>query len=71
MVGSLEPVGLEGQFEDISAEQIGFGFRAEHLDRGVVALPAGEGRIYVGWRLLKGDPNDIAFNVTDPSGASC
>ena len=36
---------------------------AEHLDRGVVALNQGEERIYVGWRLLKSDPADIAFNI--------
>jgi rhamnogalacturonan endolyase len=35
----------------------------EPLDRGVIALPAGKGRVYVGWRLLKQDPANVAFNV--------
>ncbi len=35
----------------------------EKLDRGLVALPAGGGHIYVGWRLLKEDSPDTAFHV--------
>ncbi len=36
---------------------------AERLDRGVVAMPASEGRVYIGWRLLDSDPKDVTFNV--------
>jgi rhamnogalacturonan endolyase len=36
---------------------------AEQLDRGVVAFPNKEGRVYVGWRLLASDPADVAFDV--------
>jgi rhamnogalacturonan endolyase len=35
----------------------------EYLDRGIVAVPQGEGHMYVGWRLLGTDPEDIAFNL--------
>jgi hypothetical protein len=35
----------------------------EKLDRGMVALSMGEGQAYLGWRLLKTDPDGIAFNV--------
>jgi len=35
----------------------------EKLDRGVVALNANNNKIYVGWRLLQDDLDDIAFNV--------
>jgi rhamnogalacturonan endolyase len=35
----------------------------ERLDRGLVALPRGGGKVYVGWRLLETDPADAAFNV--------
>jgi len=35
----------------------------EALDRGVVAVYQGAGRVYVGWRMLGTDPNDVAFNV--------
>jgi len=35
----------------------------EKLGRGVVAVSMGQGRVYVGWRLLKSDPEGITFNV--------
>ena len=35
----------------------------ERLDRGVVALPAGQGGAYISWRLLADDPDGIAFNI--------
>ena len=35
----------------------------EKIDRGVIALTIDEGKVYVGWRLLKSDPENIAFNV--------
>lgn len=35
----------------------------EYLDRGVVAMPADAGHIYIGWRMLGTDPDEIAFNV--------
>ena len=44
----------------------------EELGRGMVAIAAGEGQIYLGWRLRQQDPEDIAFNVyraTDGSEA--
>jgi hypothetical protein len=36
---------------------------SEKLSRGVVALQVDEKHSYVGWRLLKEDPSDAAFNV--------
>jgi len=35
----------------------------EKLGRGVVATPIDTGKVYIGWRLLKTDPEGIAFNV--------
>ncbi len=35
----------------------------EKLDRGMLALAAEGGKVYLGWRLLKEDPELIAFNV--------
>ena len=35
----------------------------ENLDRGVVALTIDERTVYVGWRLLKADPEAVMFNV--------
>jgi len=35
----------------------------ERLDRGVIARPIGDGKVYVGWRLLASDPDGVAFNV--------
>lgn len=44
----------------------------EPLDRGLVATPAGPGRVYVSWRLLATDPHEVAFNVYrgSPGGTS-
>ncbi len=35
----------------------------ERLDRGLVALHAAEGKVYLGWRLLGADPAEVAFHV--------
>jgi rhamnogalacturonan endolyase len=35
----------------------------ENLGRGVVAVYQGDGKVYVGWRMLGTEPDDIAFNV--------
>ncbi len=40
----------------------------EQIGRGLVALPADDG-VYVGWRLLKTDRKDIAFNVYRAAGS--
>ncbi len=40
----------------------------ERLGRGVVAVNRGDGKVYVGWRLLGTDPDDIAFNLYGASG---
>jgi rhamnogalacturonan endolyase len=40
----------------------------EYLGRGVVAINQGEGKVYVGWRLLGTDPDDIAFNLYRATG---
>ena len=35
----------------------------EKLDRGVVAIHQPDGKVFVSWRLLATDPEDVAFNV--------
>lgn len=40
----------------------------ERIDRGVLALPRGGTKVYVGWRLLETDPPDTAFNVYRSTG---
>jgi len=35
----------------------------ENLDRGIVAIGDSGGKVYLGWRLLKADSADMAFNV--------
>ena len=42
----------------------------ENLGRGVVALPQAPGKIYVGWRLLGTDPDDLAFNLYRTTGTA-
>ena len=40
----------------------------EPLGRGLVARPAGEGKVYLSWRLLADDPARTAFNVYRRAG---
>jgi rhamnogalacturonan endolyase len=35
----------------------------ENLGRGLVAIPQDDGKVYLGWRLLGTEPDDVAFNV--------
>src|SRR5262245_15826083 len=35
----------------------------EHLGRGVVAVHQGDGKVFVSWRMLGTDSDDIAFNL--------
>ena len=35
----------------------------ETFNRGLVAMVNDQGQVYLGWRLLKEDPADVAFNV--------
>jgi len=35
----------------------------ERLGRGVIAVPAGNGKVYACWRLLDTDPADTVFNI--------
>jgi rhamnogalacturonan endolyase len=41
---------------------------AEKLDRAVVAVPAGPGKVHIGWRLLQSDAPNAAFNVYRRTG---
>lgn len=36
----------------------------EYLGRGVVAVPLGDGKVFISWRLLATDPENAAFMVT-------
>jgi rhamnogalacturonan endolyase len=40
----------------------------EALGRGVVAIPKGEGRVFVSWRLLGTDPDGAAFHLYRTTG---
>jgi len=40
----------------------------ERLGRGMVAVRQGGGRVYIGWRLLGTDPDDIAFDLYRSTG---
>jgi rhamnogalacturonan endolyase len=40
----------------------------ENLGRGIVAVNQGEGKVYVGWRMLGTDPENIAFNLYRSAG---
>lgn len=43
----------------------------ETFNRGLIAVVNDQGQVYLGWRLLRDDPADVAFNVyrrTDGGG---
>jgi rhamnogalacturonan endolyase len=42
----------------------------ERLDRGVVAVPMGGGKVFVSWRLLGNEPQRTAFNLYRRSGGA-
>ena len=35
----------------------------ENLGRGLIAIHQGKGKVYIGWRMLGTDPDNIAFNL--------
>ena len=37
--------------------------RMEKLDRGLVAIRTGSTQVYLGWRMLGTDPDDVSFNL--------
>ena len=43
--------------------QAGAQRQMEKLGRGMIAINQGDGKVYVGWRMLGTDPENIAFNV--------
>ena len=42
----------------------------EYLNRGTIAINQGEGKVYLGWRMLGTDPENVAFNLYRKSGES-
>lgn len=40
----------------------------EYLDRGMIAINEGNGKVYVGWRLLANDAPNVAFNLYRQEG---
>jgi rhamnogalacturonan endolyase len=41
----------------------------EYLDRGVIAMRSPGDSVYVGWRMLGTEPDDIEFNIYRQSGS--
>jgi rhamnogalacturonan endolyase len=48
---------------DVSAQR-----QMENLGRGIIATNQGDGQVFVSWRLLGIDPEDIAFNLYRKTG---
>ncbi len=40
----------------------------ERLGRGLLAVPQGDGKVFVSWRLLGTDPDDVSFNLYRTTG---
>ena len=56
--------------QGILASTAGAQRQMEALGRGMVAIPEEGGKVFVGWRLLGTDPDDIAFNVYRSTGGA-
>jgi rhamnogalacturonan endolyase len=56
--------------QGILASTAGAQRQMEPLGRGTVAIPQDVGKMFVGWRLLGTDPDDVAFNVYRSSGGA-
>ena len=48
---------------DITAQRI-----MENLDRGIIAIRTSEDSVYIGWRMLGTEPDEISFNLYRQSG---
>lgn len=54
---------------------LGFGAKAlaqrqmEYLDRGLVAVNQGSGKIFLSWRMLGTEPDNVAYNLYHQSGS--
>ena len=48
---------------DVAAATAGAPKQIENLDRGVVAVNQGSGKVYVSWRLLGTDSSSVTFNL--------
>lgn len=42
----------------------------ENLDRGLVAVNQGQGKVFLSWRMLGTEPDDIAYNLYHQTGSS-
>ena len=40
----------------------------ENLDRGVIAIRTGNDSVYIGWRMLGTESDEISFNLYRQSG---
>ncbi len=56
--------------QGILASTAGAQRQMEPLGRGTVAIPQDGGKVFVGWRLLGTDPDDVAFNVYRSTGGA-
>jgi rhamnogalacturonan endolyase len=54
----------------VMASTAGAQRQMESLGRGIVAIPTGDGKVFVGWRLLGTDPEDLAFDLYRSTGGA-
>jgi rhamnogalacturonan endolyase len=60
---ALDPLHTPGAPLGWASEEV-----RERLDRGIVAVAAGDGRVHLSWRLLQTDPPNVTFNVYRSAG---
>ncbi len=60
--GDIFGTAIRGPEQQDTEREVEIGRQMEDLDRGLVAVAVDQG-VYIGWRLLGTDPEDIAFNL--------
>ncbi len=67
--GGTEPTPPDPPTPDPTMPKLNYKMLAhEKLGRGVIATPMEARSVYVGWRLLAGDPDNVGFNVYRRAG---
>lgn len=62
-IAFLKIVLLITLFLSVTSYLSGKNIQKEYIDRGLIALVRSDTSVYIGWRLLEDDPQDVAFNL--------
>ena len=67
-IGAVRVAALAGMAMALLSPEAGARRQMERLGRGVVALRQADGTVFVGWRMLGTDPENVGFNLYRSAG---